>query len=157
MFARAGGGGGYYGKAFKGAWGVTQGDPLSPTIFNVVVDAVVRHWVTMSLDEAEKKGEMGIEGRHQAALFYADNSMVESSKPRWLQWAFDALAGLLERVRLRTNVGKKFSMVFRPYQAAGTQSIAAYGMKMTGEGPTYRERQREWVQCGECGKEMAVG
>ena len=23
---------------------MTHGDPLSPTIFNVVVDAVVRHW-----------------------------------------------------------------------------------------------------------------
>ena len=35
--------GGYYGKVFKGKRGVTQGDPLSSTIFNVVVDAVVRH------------------------------------------------------------------------------------------------------------------
>ena len=34
---------GYYGEAFQGARGVTQGDPLSPTIFKVVVDAVVRH------------------------------------------------------------------------------------------------------------------
>ena len=40
MVARAGS---YYGKGFKGGRGVTQGDPLSPTIFNVVVDAVVRH------------------------------------------------------------------------------------------------------------------
>ena len=38
MVARAGG---YYGKAFKGERGVTHGDPLSPTIFNLVVDAVV--------------------------------------------------------------------------------------------------------------------
>ena len=44
--------GGYYGKAFKGTRSVTQGDPLSPTIFNVVVDAVVRHWVKMVLAEA---------------------------------------------------------------------------------------------------------
>ena len=35
--------GGYYGAQFQGFWGVTQGDPLSPTIFNVVVEAVVRH------------------------------------------------------------------------------------------------------------------
>ena len=32
---------------FKGFLGVTQGDPLSTTIFNVVVDAVLRHWVTL--------------------------------------------------------------------------------------------------------------
>ena len=53
MVARAGG---YYKDAFKGARGVTQGDPLSPTILNVVVDAVVRHWAMMALEEAEKRG-----------------------------------------------------------------------------------------------------
>ena len=42
--------------ASKSNWGVTQGDLLSPTIFNVVVDAVVRHWVMMVLEEAEKRG-----------------------------------------------------------------------------------------------------
>ena len=36
--------GGYYGAPFRGERCVTQGDPLLPTIFNVVVDAVVRHW-----------------------------------------------------------------------------------------------------------------
>ena len=46
MVARAGR---YYGKGFKGERGVTQGDPLSPTIFNVVVDAVVRHWLIFFL------------------------------------------------------------------------------------------------------------
>ena len=45
----------YYGEAFKGARGVTQGDPLSPTIFNVVVDAVVRHWIDGIVDKTEEK------------------------------------------------------------------------------------------------------
>ena len=48
MVARAGR---YYGEAFKGERGVTQGDPLSPTIFNVVVDAVVRHWIDGHVQE----------------------------------------------------------------------------------------------------------
>ena len=53
MAARAGG---YYRTVFKGERGVTQGDPLSPTIFNVVVDAVVCHWVTLAMKEAETQG-----------------------------------------------------------------------------------------------------
>ena len=58
MVARAGG---YYGATFKGSRGVTQGDPLSPTIFNGVVDAVVRHWVMVMVmvEGAEERGERG--------------------------------------------------------------------------------------------------
>ena len=118
---------------------------------------MVRHWVTMTLEEAEKRGKRGNEGRHQAALFYTDDGMVASSDPRWLKWVFDALVSLFERVGLWANVGKTVSMVCRPCQASGTQLVAAYGRKMMGEGPTYRERQKERVQCGECGNEMAAG
>ena len=78
MVTRAGG---YYGKGFKGGRGVTQGDPLSPTIFNVVVDAVVRQWLTITVTEAENRRKRGREGRHQAALFYADDGMLASSDP----------------------------------------------------------------------------
>ena len=49
MVARAGG---YYGNASKGERGMTQGDLLSTTIFNVVVDALVRHWVTGVIADA---------------------------------------------------------------------------------------------------------
>ena len=48
---------GYYGTAFQGARGVTQGDLLSLNIFNVVVDVVVRHWVTVIMEGAEEQGE----------------------------------------------------------------------------------------------------
>ena len=82
MVARAGG---YFGTRFNGEWGVTQGDPLSPTIFKVVVDAVVLHWVTLAVEESETQEERGREDRHQAALFYADDGMVASSDPRWIQ------------------------------------------------------------------------
>ena len=47
MVARAGG---YCGAAFKGNQGVKQGDLLSPTIFNVAVDAVVRHWMSVIVE-----------------------------------------------------------------------------------------------------------
>ena len=42
---------------------------------------MVHHWVTLEVTEAETRGERRWEGRHQAALFYADDDMVASSDP----------------------------------------------------------------------------
>ena len=139
MVARAGG---YYGAAFKGSLVVTQGDPLSPTIFNVVVNVVLSHWVTVMVEGTEERGELGKEGRHNNALFYADDGMVASSDPQWIQGAFSTLVGLFGRVGLRNNFGKTVGMVCPPCQVAGTQLEAAYGRRMTVEGPSYRERQK---------------
>ena len=48
-------------------------------------------------------------------------------------------------------------MTCRPCTAAGNRSEEAYGRLMTGEGLTFRERKRERVECGDCGKEVAAG
>ena len=155
MVARAEG---YYGTAFGGERGVIQGDPLSPNIFNVVVDAVVRHWVKGIMEEAEARGETGREVRHQLAIFYADNGMVVSSDPAWIQGAFTALVGIFDRVGLMTNVRKMVSMVCHPCQAeAGNRTEEAYERRITGEGRSYAERQRERVACVECGEVLAIG
>ena len=76
MVARAGR---YYGEAFKGARGVTQGDPLSPTIFNVVVDTVVRHWIDGIVDEAGKREKR--ERRYNTSRRFFTPTTVWSS--RW--------------------------------------------------------------------------
>ena len=153
MVARAGQ---YYGTGFKGERGVTQGDPLSPTIFNVVVDAVVRHWLLLATQEAERRGERGRERRHQAALFYADDGMIASTDPRWLQWDFTILVGLFDRVGLKTNQRKTVSMACWPCSAAGNRLEQSYMHTMTGKGLSPRERKREQVTCGDCGQEMAA-
>ena len=130
MVARAGG---YYGEAFKGARGVTQGEPLSPTIFNVVVDAVVRHWIYGLVAETVEKGETGREGRHQSEVFYADDGMVILSDPDWLQGAFSALVAIFDRVVLWTNAGKTVSMACHPCRAgAGNRTEAGYSRRLTG-------------------------
>ena len=146
MVARAGG---YYGKDVKGERGVTQGDPLSPTIFNVVVDAFVRHWLNGLVDAEEAKGETGREGRDQSEVFHADDDIVVSLDPAWLQGAFNALVAIFDRVGLLTNVGKTVSMVCHPCQAgAGNCTEEAYGRRITGLGRSYAERQQERVACG---------
>ena len=128
MVARSGS---YYGKAFKGERDVTQGDPLPTTIFNVVVDAVVQHWVNGLVDEAEAKGETGREGRHQSEVFYADDGLVVSLYPAWLQGAFNALVAIFDRVGLLTNVEKTVSMVCLPcWAGAGNRTEEAYASQL---------------------------
>ena len=83
--------------------------------------------------------------------------MIASSNPQWLQWAFTQLVGLFDRVGLNTNINKTVSMIYRPCTAAGNRSEEAYGRIMTGEGLPFRERKRERVECGDCGKEVAAG
>ena len=134
---------GHYGTYFRGEIGATQGDLLSPTIFNVVVDAVVRHWVQGVLEESEERGELGQEGRHQSELFYADDCMVALSYPVWLQGAFNALVGLFDRMGLQTNFSKTVGMVCHTCQAAGNLTTEACRRRITVMGKSYRERLRE--------------
>ena len=92
--------------------GVTQGYPLSPAVFNVVVDAVVRNCVEVMVEGMYEQSGRGKEVRHQNSLFYADDGMVELSYPRWLQGVFSILVGLFDRVGLKTNVGKTVDMFY---------------------------------------------
>ena len=148
--------GGYYEAAFKEDRGVNQGDPIHPAIFNVVVDGVVRHWVSVIMESAEERGGSRQKGRHKNALFYVDDGMVVSLDPRWIQGYFSTLVGMFDRVGLKTNTGKTVRIVCRPCQAAGTQLEAAYRRIMTGSGPLYLDMQRGRIQRKECGEEMAL-
>ena len=83
--------------------------------------------------------------------------MVALSDLGWLQGAFSTLFALFDRVGINTNITKTAGIVFRPCQAAGTQSGAEYGRRMMGSIPSYWERQSVWVPCMECREEMALG
>ena len=48
-------------------------------------------------------------------------------------------------------------MVCSLYQAVGNLSTVAYGWRFTGVGPTYRERVKGQVDCGECIEMFAAG
>ena len=75
---------GYFGRPFKGYLGVTQGNPLSPTIFNVVMDSVIRHWgMVVTPTEAVTRG-LGLTIIDLAAYLYADDGLVGSTQPERL-------------------------------------------------------------------------
>ena len=92
------------------------------------------------------------------AVFYADDGMVGALDPEWLQGAFSALVAIFDRVGLQTNVDKTISMACHPCRAgSGNRTTEGYRRRITGDGSSFRERQRERVACGECGAELAAG
>ena len=93
----------------------------------------------------------------KADFFYADNGLVASTYPGWLQSEFDTLMVLFERVGLRKNTRKTVRMVCRSFRAAGVGEGKSYTQRMTGEGRSFKDRQRERVLCPECGKELTKG
>ena len=147
----------YHGEAFKPTRGVTQGDIVSPTIFNIVVDAIVRYWFSIISEDREDVETLGIRVQEKQVLFYADDGLTASRDPKWLQEAFDVLVGLFERVGLKTNVLKTKSMACTPGYISSQISAYAYKHKMGEGGDSYRERKKRRVVCPECGKNLAAG
>ena len=98
--------GGCYGRPFLASRGVTQGGPLSPRIFNLMVDAVICEWLL--LQPWIRGGQLGHRrpDKNATAALYADNGLVQSRDPVFLQEAFNALVALFKRVGLRTNTKK---------------------------------------------------
>ena len=118
--------GGYFGCPFKGYQCVTQGDPLSPTIFYVVVDAVIRHWVTVVTPIEEDTRGIGLTRTDLTAYFYANNGLVESTQTERQHKAFDVPAGLFDRVVLWTNTANTVCMLCQPCRVPGGMSEEAY-------------------------------
>ena len=66
----------------------------------MVMDAFIRNWVTVvATTEACTEG-IGLSIWDLALDFYADNGLITSTQPERLQWAFDIISGLFDRVGL---------------------------------------------------------
>ena len=118
---------GYYGRRFRARRGVVQGGPLSPTIFNLIVDAIVREWARV----LQADHGMGLEDvRRLLACFYADDGLIVARYPDELQIAFDVLTGIFDRVGLRTNTDKTEAMVFLLGKLRTPLSSDSYESKM---------------------------
>ena len=161
---------------------MTQGYLLSPTILNVLVDTVVRHWESLMAEESvgdDRGNSSGSEvaqlarqttrahddGRRRAeegtkvreVILHAYNGMVASTNLGCLQTEFCTLTGIFDRAGLKKNFRKTVGMVCHPCWEAGIWSDKAYTWRMSGAGRSYKERQRERVICIERRKELARG
>ena len=132
---------------------MTQGGPLSPTIFNLMVDAVIREWLQQVVSaESARNGITSADIRRLLACFYADDGLVLSRDPGMLQQAFDILTGLFDCVGLRTNTKKTEVMIMLPGKIRTCLSVDAYRVQMDAE---FCEGWKGGeVDCDICGKRL---
>ena len=86
----------YHGETFVPYHGVAQGGVVSPTFFNVLVNAVVRKWWIDVMDDmtTANTGLQGDNVGRMTSLFYADDGAIESKDHKWLQNAAQHLYNL---------------------------------------------------------------
>ena len=135
---------------------MTQGDPLYPMILNVVVDAIIHHWMMVVTPTEAGTGGLGMTIIDLAAYFYSDDGLVALTQPKGLHRAFNVLNRLFNRVGLRTHMEKTVVIVFQPCHAPG-RMLEDYERRTTGKGPMFQEHQRRRVEFPECGVEVAAG
>ena len=142
---------GCYGEPFKAKRGVTQDRPVSPTIFNLMVDAVIWEWERQLLLKGFTLNKVCV----LVAIFYADDCLIASRDHKTLKTAIGLLTGLFDRVGLETNTKKTEVMVFLPGRVRTSLSEAAYKARMDKD---FRgEHKGRKVECGECGMLLVVG
>ena len=89
-------------------------------------------------------------------VFNPDNGILAYTNPVCLQWVFDMLSRLFERVGLMTNTENIVTVMCQPGPIPGRQSAPAYGQQMTGKGDLHNARRRRRVVCGGCLADLFV-
>ena len=132
---------GFYSEEIDVERGCTQGDIDSPTIFNLLVDAVIR--------ATKKDKEYG----GTRLCFYADDGLLEDANPETLQTDLDLVTRLFGKCGLETNEVKTKLMVVGGTHLPTARSQDTYNQMMGGKkrGPNWL---KEKTECPVCGKVM---
>ena len=137
---------GCYSDSFEVDCGVTQGDPDSPIIFNVIVDAVLRQWEIDMEEHGINIGDLYLG-------FYADDGLLAGENPEEIKFGLEKIDEMFGRMGLRLNDDKTKYMVSEG-DIRSKLSNEAYDRMLKGRGRTYRERQKEKSKCQYCDKEI---
>ena len=84
--------------------GITQGGLASIMIFNVNINSLIRHWSSLMVEEvAVVHGGLGHMGGRSLVMLYADDGILGSQYPEWIQGDLNVLIGLFQRIGLADN------------------------------------------------------
>ena len=138
-------------QAERLSWATVQGDPWYKTggdcITNTIqcggqqcdsplaiTDGGVLGWYT---------GRTVTCGGTELGFFCADDGLLGSWDPEWIQGAINVPIGIFWRIRLADNVAKSKKMKCQPVDIRSGILEEAFGRSSTGKGETYREQPRE--------------
>jgi Reverse transcriptase (RNA-dependent DNA polymerase) len=130
----------YYGQPFQAERGVRQGGKISPTIFNIVVDAVIR----------ECEGQLPSQD-HTILQFYADDGLIAAHDPIYAQSVLDLFVHNFQRFGLRINHQKTETMTLLGTKPVHNISHQAYSRMITRTGTTNNKKiQKQVTACNYC-------
>ena len=121
-----------FGSLFCMNRGVTQGDPVSLTIFNIVVDAVVRAVLLEVCGPQEAHNGFGWLAGKNNICFYEDDGKIAGCNSIWMQTTLAAMVRMFERVGLPKNSGNTKAMVCTLGYILVEQGAAEYKRQETG-------------------------
>jgi retron-type reverse transcriptase len=129
-----------FGKPIFATRGVRQGDIMSPTLFNIMIDAVIRNY--------EARARINDKTTIQ---FYADNGFIGSVDYTVAQYTLNVLGQSFQSFGLNINVDKTKSMTMVGCWAIHRMLDNAYSRMITRQGLTNVERKRMMTNCVNCG------
>ena len=149
---------GFHGPAFPATRGKTQGVLVFLDLFSMVVGNVIRTCLTMTVEDQRVAHDgMGKTVGRCLGVFYANDGMVGSREPDWLQHTMNILVGLFRRYGLAANVNKSHTMTCQPGAIWAGMLEDAMALKCTGVGDSYQERLQRRIPYPECGVDLIVG
>ena len=112
--------------------GVTQGDPVFPKLFNIIVDSVVRATLKEICGPQEAQHGFGWSAGEHNICLYAYDGRIAGRDLIWVQTVLTTMVIMFERVGLQTNLNKTKAMMSTPGLIRGKQGAEAYKIRATG-------------------------
>ena len=132
-----------------------QGDPVYPTVFNIVVDELVRVVLMEVYRTQEAQYGLGWAAREHNKLLFVYNGLIAGHNPIWIQTTLTADVRTFDRVGLQKNLGKTEATVCIPGFIWGKQRVGAYKRRETGEVSTFIDWKETRVSCEYCKTTMS--